>query len=220
MEKGEVWVYDPAKAHGLINDSGEDALHLIIETKNPDFLTKMSPGNTLFMETICRLKNSMDNRINIEPYNFEVLEPAEMSELLLKIDAAFESADISHEKMQGLKSQLKALAFNWKETFVRFGHHPDGELAYRSLIKCFKDHIYLPAIPLLHQLDEPAGSAMGVIRLMLETGPRVPRKLTRRLIQQIRKKAKIDLNELRDEVPPSYEKPVFIVAAPRSGKNG
>jgi Sulfotransferase family/Aspartyl/Asparaginyl beta-hydroxylase len=188
LAAGEAWIVDTSRRHALHNRSARDCLHLIVEIRAEA------------TETV-RAAVPPGNSLRLESYRFEVLTPQEIAALSQEILTELGDKPLARE----LHLTLAQLADRWEATFARFGHDSKGELAYQDLLLDFREQI-MPRLP-------PGGTsaqAAIVIDTMLTMAPPSPRKLHRPAA----------IGRPRDAAlapPPEFDRPLFIVSAPRAG---
>lgn len=173
LEAGEAWLFKNIQGCQMTNDSEEDCIHLVIETKASQTLEeKLTPQQFLDLNT--------SNQLFLEPYTFEVLTPQEIRQLMKIICS--EITEVQMFKDELLAQDIEGFQQKWEEVFSQFGHHNTGELAYQELILHFNEHITSRVKKCL--LPSGKGQcAMEVINSMLLTSSRpVPRRLSRQLL--------------------------------------
>lgn len=187
LAAGEVWRFDPSKRHRLRNSSEIPCVHLIVETRDP----LPHPGDAA-------------PSLKLEPYQFEVLTYEEMVSLTEEILAAPTKQTMSEADRIAFMGKIEGIRHRWKAAFAQFGHQSSGELAYDDIILDFRTQILPNVNP-----TGAANQAAMVIDTMLRTSPPEPRKLHR---PTTTKKAPTESTTL-----PVFDRPIIIVAAPRSG---
>ena len=188
MAAGEAWIFDNSRSHRLHNPSAQGCAHWIIETRDP-ILRAASPGVPLLLE----------------PYRFEVLSPEEIAALTDEILADPEGQRMSEGERLALAQALDSIRRRWGVVFGRFGHTSAGELAYQDIVLDFREQV----LPKLARASAGMRAA-AVIDTMLSMSPPAPRKLHR----PIATRTSPDAEPLPS---PEFERPVFVVSAPRSG---
>jgi Sulfotransferase family/Aspartyl/Asparaginyl beta-hydroxylase len=139
--------------------------------------------------------------LHLEPYRFEVLTPQELAALIEEVLTVPGGAPVNEE----VRLTLALLASRWEAAFARFGHDSKGELAYQDLVLDFRDQVLPRLSP-----GTVSAQAAAVIDTMLSMAPPAPRKLHRpAAAPRSRMAAPI--------APPEFERPLFIVSAPRAG---
>lgn len=184
LAAGEVWIFDNSLPYALHNRSALDCVHLVVETR------------------ALADRGALPSRaLNLEPYRFEVLTPHELAALTRDMLADPESEALPN----GARLALSESAKRWEAAFARFGHAPQGELAYQDILLDIREQI-LPYLP----PRGPAAHAAAVIDTMLHMTPPAPRRLRRPAVMT-RPQAAPPCHA------PELERPVFIVSAPRAG---
>lgn len=158
MAAGEAWLFDSSRRHAVENPSPEPRLHLVADTRgSPAFWDLVARADTAKGAGISEpdplpFREDDTVRPEIEPYQFEVLDPVEMKPLLDDLRNCFE-----HEAE--LRGALANFEIRWAEEFSRHGQTAAGEAGYRNAIRTlaqvFRAHE--------NQLDANAAYALEVI---------------------------------------------------------
>jgi hypothetical protein len=195
---GGAWNCCNSQHFRLVNDSARDSIHLVVETKGPLEKTR-----------------EQAREIPLEPYTFEVLTPREIDSLTAEILSQNGNSRIPREDFHEIAGKIEQFRRRWEETFTRFGHHNSGELSYQDLILDFKEGIAAKAKKWLH----PEGkNAVQVISTMLLTVDIPPTKLVGRLLMAKKREESMKHEVMgQDFRCPEFDRPVFIVSAPRAG---
>ncbi len=160
---------------------------------------------------------NQQDRIYLEPYSFEVLAPQEIDELTADIVGDIKESEMPESQIFQIVQNVEQLKKQWQTVFARFGHHNSGELSYRNLILYFKEEIAIKVKKWL--LSSGKGKyALDIISSMLLTSNqrRVAKHFTQALLAAKEKPKHIILNR-ENFLIPEFEKPIFIVSAPRAG---
>jgi hypothetical protein len=228
MAAGEAWTFDNSQPYWIVNETERDCIHLVIEIKGS--LTYASEGSDRLR--CCKADRNLGNipvrevpylpdnpgQIPLEPYCFEVLTPQEICDLTAEILVDAENAQISQSEFLKLFHNVEEFRSKWEKTFSRFGHHRAGELAYQDLIVLFQEQIARTVKK--WSLESGQGkNAIKVISSMLSTSnPPVPSQFSKQLLLARRKlKAQAQVDGDAGFQTPEFEKPIFIVSAPRAG---
>jgi hypothetical protein len=157
-------------------------------------------------------------QVPLEPYSFEVLTPQELSKLTADLLSEAGHSQLPENEFLVLVQQLEEFNRQWAKTFARFGHHRAGELAYQDLILQFKEQIVAKVNKWLRSSEGEGKKAIAVISSMLLTWNRPPpKRLTRQLLEKAKKK-RMEIDQFNaDFQVPEFDRPLFIVSAPRAG---
>lgn len=203
LKAGEAWLCNPGQPHGFHNDSSQMALHLVAEIRNQTHESPLLTGDAA--------------RPWLEPYRFEVLEPQEVNALLSDLLESARQDGMAATLFESLHTTTKTLAMAWSACFHRFGHDAAGELSYRDALEDFEQDInrlvrHWPAPPL------QALRAIEILRSMLQMAPvnASPKRQLPGFSQRIRNRSSRD-SSLDECQPPVFDRPLFILSAPRSG---
>ncbi|OQW93997.1 MAG: hypothetical protein BWK79_08180 [Beggiatoa sp. IS2] len=177
------------------------------------------------LTTFKRLSNldsvGYQNQIPVEPYCFEILTPEEIETLTTQILLEVKNSEIAPDKLSTLDQTIQNFKQQWQQVFYRFGHQSRGELAYQTLILDFKEQIASKVSAWL-AVEGKGKKAIEVIDSMLFTSDRpILKHRNRKSLFLARTKHQLK-SKLTDELQknfrcPEFEKPLFIVSAPRAG---
>ncbi|ASK87108.1 aspartyl/asparaginyl beta-hydroxylase domain-containing protein [Sphingorhabdus sp. SMR4y] len=129
LGQGELWCFDHKNWHWVQNHSQYTRIHLVIDTKaSPDFFASLSKRDG--QETEIPFGGQVAKSMSLEPYVFEVLEPEELSRLIVIMVTQLEEQN----QLESVRL-LEALARKWEHAFVEYQHNGAGESAYRQIIE-------------------------------------------------------------------------------------
>lgn len=208
MAPGEAWVFDNWKMHKVINPSGVTRTHLVIDTT----------GSALLWDLIRRSEQPFAKHgkrsppvVSI-PYDpaaplalrtERVAEPAVMPpgelDVLLQDLAEDIDAGAAPEQAASFIQALTNLRADWRNLVAYYGDHADGADEYRRLLAdCMERAVEVAGAITLRSNGH---RAIEVLRARLAAAYRMepPRRAVRR------------------QADDCLERPVIIVAAPRSG---
>lgn len=193
LEPGEPCVLDPTRALTLLNRSEHPCACLVVELREPVRLDPCARASDAAMPPI-------------EPYRFEVPTPAELAELCDAIVHDPDKRPMSEERRRDFAGALARVQERWRLAFERHGHHARGELDYQDAILELREQI-------LAKL--PPGSAGLRAATLLTTALQVSPAPARERARPLRRPPRPPREPLPGE--PSFDRPLFIVSAPRSG---
>jgi hypothetical protein len=205
MAAGEAWTFDNSVPHRLINGAAQECIHLVVEVR------------TASVQAIQDSRDFYRGTIPVERYCFEVLTPEELRHLTAGLLADVERAEVPESQLRELAQNVDKFNARWAEVFTRFGHHHSGELAYGDLILHFKEQIGAKANRWLRGSDGAGKQAVELIGSMLFTSQPAPIRLNRKLLTRKKRKMGVKLQEPKVFQPPEFDRPLFIVSAPRAG---
>lgn len=173
----------------------------LVDTARPHALHNRSARACvhLIVETMDAASAAPGAALRLEDYRFAVLTPDEIARLVADIIADARALPADAQRT------LRELVTRWTEAFARFGHDSKGELSYQDLVLDVRERV----VPYLAP-DSPAAHAAAVIDTMLQVSPPAPRRLTRAAASARRPMA-------GPIEPPAFDRPVFVVSAPRAG---
>ena len=217
MGAGEAWIFDNWQPHSVVNDSDQDRIHLVADTMgNERFWSLASRGQwERFGEPApvpapLEFKAGDPPRLFFERYNAAlVMHPAELDTLVDRI-----IGDLPRQGVEGdlrvllnrIVMMLKGFAAEWRQLWSLFGDTPEGWPYYLQLRKELRSQI--PRLPAPLRLRSNGALFMdalqhGVLRYALN----LPESAA----------AGTDAASSSRARHVRVSKPVFIVAAPRSG---
>lgn len=162
LGQGELWCFDHKNWHWVQNHSQYTRIHLVIDTKaSPDFFASLSKRHG--QETEIPFGDQTAKSMSLEPYVFEVLEPEELSRLIVIMMTQLEEQN----QLESVRL-LEALARKWEHAFVEYQHNGAGESAYRQIIEEMVKKIDRSV------LGEKADRAFNTIATMLDKSNGTP----------------------------------------------
>jgi hypothetical protein len=194
MRAGEAWIFDTWSTHNVINSDPPRRIHLVADTV----------GSAAFWSLVERGRNGdapahvaydplRAVTIATEAVNHPVvMAPAEQAELAALLQASAPDSDDAEELLR----TITAFRHDWRAAWARFGEARDGWPLYQQLLQKIAALIepLRGRVTLGNGVDGVEAAKSLLIRPAMahQPGPRAPR--------------------LR-----RFERPVFIVCAPRSG---
>ena len=175
------------QAHKIVNPNKADCVYLVCET----------------LLTACE-----KNLPFLEPHQFEVLSPEQFRCLVDVINEELAGSALNPEKLVLLQQSLSNLVCDWASIYKRFGKSWAGELSYQDVLLDFSA-LMNGKQTYLHARGQ---QALAVIETVLRTANRAKAK---RHFSRYFFSAR---HPLPDSAQcPHFDKPVFIVSAPRAG---
>jgi hypothetical protein len=223
MAAGEAWIFDNWMPHSVVNDSDEDRIHLVADTQgNERFWALAGRGQwERFGEPPpapvappLEFKPGEQPKLFFERFNAAiVMHPAELDSLIDRIIGDLPRQGVEGETralLNRIVMLLKGFCAEWRQLWSLVADHPDGWNYYVQLRKELRTQ--LPRLPAPTRLRSNGALFMdalqhGVLRYALNLpesaatpGAADPDGATGGRARHLR-----------------MSKPVFIVAAPRSG---
>lgn len=193
LAPGEAYLLDPTRALRLHNRSDRPSVQLVVELREPVRIDPLARRSGACLPAI-------------EPHRFEVLTPAELAGLCDEILHDPDARPMPEARRRAFADVLAQVQERWRLAFERHGHDARGELSYRDVVLELREQI-LPKL-------SPGSAGMRaatIITTMLQVSPSDPRSPTRTLRRPPRPRSELVPHE------PRFDRPVFIVSAPRSG---
>jgi hypothetical protein len=201
---------------GLGQDLGQDRGQDFSQDLHPAFPQASSPD----LHPDCPPDpGSAPDPLPLESYGFRVLEPAEVATLVQDLRQRLTLALPQPEgedcqRLQRITAHLEEFAQGWERAFSQFGHDRRGELAYQFLLLTLKNQV-LGSVNQILGVGDRGRSALGILISQLTIANRpVLRKLDKRLLA---KRSAQPQPLPPPEAVPQFDRPVFIVSAPRAG---
>lgn len=193
--------YDPCVPYRMRNPGAEPCVHLVVETRQaPEFLDSESPGEPV-----------------LETFAFEVFTEQEFHQLTGKILDEWQYTSGLQRAAPRMPSAMATIRTAWNEAFQQFGQDFQGELRYQNVLLNFRDLVARPIGPWLSPTG-PGAHAVAVIQSLLATAPPAPKRVNIPLLIRKRRKRRLPKPEKTLDIrPPRFERPIFIVSAPRAG---
>ena len=174
---------------------------------------------------MCRTNSLAQVPLNDLP----VLTAAEIEEQVAAIYGLLENCSLPQGQLEQLTEKLAEFQSQWQVVFTKFGQNYRGELAYRDLIGEFSRKIapllqkWLSSSVAIQEIINPITSMLSTLSpsppLRGKDGEMLSLHQRKRLL--IAKKKHQSQLEVEDKnlSIPEFEKPVFIVSAPRAGSS-
>lgn len=137
-------------------------------------------------------------------------EPGALAEVMAALLAEASDHGLPPEQGRDLADRLEEFGRRWRECFARFGHAPEGELSYRDLLLDFEETLAPRLRPWLQ--DGPGATALAALEPSRPAA--APKPIDRQWLVRRRRRA---AGRGAECAPPEFDRPLFIVSAPRSG---
>jgi hypothetical protein len=167
LRAGDSWYFDNWQTHALMNGCESPCIHLMADIKVPPGLRRWfeAPGANAHPRT------DHPQAPQVEPYCFEVLTPAEFTNLA---DQIREGAHASAQ--QTVNAALTAASAGWQEVFLRSGHSAHAEAQYFLVIDRLRRELADV------EFAGPAQRALQIILTVLRTNEGFMRHGVRRTV--------------------------------------
>lgn len=218
MQAGEAWIFDNWRRHRVENPSTFERVHLVADTT----------GSASFWDIVGAAGRQADRglpyqpgktvRLYTEQHNLaRVLPPAEVEQLLLDLLPELEldaDGEGSIESLAAFTQLLQAFCRDWRQLWSVYGDSAEGESQYRHMLDVLREE------------GARLGQGLGV----RSNGTPIMRVVNARLLYAVNISSRAyDHGDPDREAPtvrhgpaavirkPRIERPLIIVAAPRSG---
>lgn len=231
MPEGEAWIFDAWRRHNVLNTTGDRRIHLVADTVGSSrFWDLVARGHRPFSDDagaeadpqLMAHRPGEAAQLELEHHNSSaVMSPWELERLagdlvLGELDGHGASAEV-----ELLRDTTATFLADWRSVWARFGPNPAGLESYRRLLEDF-DRGVAPAggrVRLSNGTD-----AVEILRQML-IRPGLNPHLMPRAAAPVPQPAPAPASAPADSAqrqrieraPSRFERPVFIVAPPRSG---
>ncbi|MGE0580524.1 MAG: sulfotransferase [Steroidobacteraceae bacterium] len=199
MAAGEAWIFDNWRLHGVENASPEARIHLVADTS----------GSAAFWQFVQR---GALQGTDVRPVPYEagreyeplvertppprVMAPGELELLLLDLRgelAASDDTPASRARLLHYLGMLDALARDWRQLYALHGEDPSGWTEFERLRDSVRDAAGVLGAGIVAATNRVAGNRVLEARVL---------------------RACLSLDRVAARRP---KRPVFIIAAPRSG---
>jgi len=216
MAAGEAWIFDNWRRHFVKNNSNISRIHLVVDTVgSPYFWNLVGQGQDENFENKIPGGQRIDYQPGIktplltERYSCHAVMPASevnarCNEILS--DLQTDATETGRNTQSVIINVLSAFKHDWESLWRVYGDDWNNVRYFREYINQVRNQ--LETIPNIVTLHSNGQSALQIISLHL-LNPSIPPKY---LINAKTPKLKIQ-GKIRD----FFDRPVFIVAAPRSG---
>ncbi|NND00769.1 MAG: hypothetical protein HKN85_11365 [Gammaproteobacteria bacterium] len=208
MAAGESWVFDPWLQHGYQNNLNGAQLYLLIDALGSSALWQMMDGRDTDQRLI-----EFDDRfmadLRLEQFTgLPVMPASELAAELRHLIAGIATGEASDQRRkQRLQTRIDEFILDWRSQWAITGPYQQGLHDFQELLTAFKQDIDELGDGVL--LEGNGLSFRDLARLVLDAAL-TPDKL---LTADKGKNIAANTGNIR----PQFDRPVFIVAAPRSG---
>jgi uncharacterized protein (TIGR03032 family) len=220
MPAGEAWIFDAWKRHNVINPTGDRRIHLVADTVGSgrfwDLVDRQDAEATFVPH-----RPGERATLEIEQRNFSpVMGPWELERLASDLVLDGIAADAPPAEAERIRVVTRSFLADWRAVWARFGPTPEGVDTYRRLLAAYEAAL----APLAGQVRlTNLTDAVNAARQLL-----VQPALTPRLFDQPSApapaapstpsvSAAAPAPRRTGDAASRIERPVFIVAPPRSG---
>lgn len=205
MAAGEAWIFDSWKPHRVTNPGKHHRIHLVADTVGTaafwDMVQRLHlAGNQPVVPLHVPYQAGMTPVLRLEKFNQPVvMPPAELDAVMRELIFDLRSNRSHDPSLCGeLTRVLDHLRYEWQSTWVEFGAGEPGWPVYAQLLEITRTQLAaLPRTLTLASTGYPVHDAVeAVLKVSLNHTLAAPATRPRKL---------------------RFERPVFIIAAPRSG---
>lgn len=204
MAAGESWTFNNWLRHSVQNRSDQKRIHLVIDTVGSADLWKMIDGRDAAARHV-EFNGTDDPELRFENYRgLPVLPPSELrADLPQLVDDIDGNCAGSTGHKDALRSRTSDFLYNWQSLWMVTGPTVDGFPEFKRLLESYRQQIdELPDDLLLTSNGRPVKEA---IMYTLDAA------LAPKYLDETSGGSSASASR------PRFDRPVFIVAAPRSG---
>lgn len=216
MAAGEAWIFDNWRSHRVENDSSLERVHLVADTTGSaafwNFVTLGMQGQA---DYAIPYRAASSVRVPTERHNlYKVIPPSEIDQLLLDLSTELEAAETASPALPAFRALLDAFCNDWRQLWAVYGDEDDGQEQYRRMLDAMQNQALTLADKLYVRSNRRPAIEVLNARLLYAVNPE-HRAITTR-VDGIRDLA-ASAQPTGEMTSPRLDRPVFIVAAPRSG---
>ncbi|MBT8076930.1 MAG: aspartyl/asparaginyl beta-hydroxylase domain-containing protein [Gammaproteobacteria bacterium] len=155
MRAGDSWIFNSWRRHRVVNDSGDDRIHLVVDTSgsarfwqivremeamSPEENEQLDDSKLQFVAYDPAARPAiLTERFNIAP----VMAPGEMDALVQDLVSDFESnPDNDPELVTRYKRLMFDMCKNWRELWHLYGYQRAGWPHYRRLLESVRRQLH------------------------------------------------------------------------------
>ncbi len=216
MAEGEAWIFDNWRLHRVENPVNADRIHLVADTAgSSSFWQLVARGESVSTQV---QQHRFDALRDVQPLTEQtmlrpVMLPAEVDLLVLDLQTELVAAPdpVSQGQLAHYRSLLDSFRRDWRQLYQLFGEHPNGRPEFTKL----RDSLRLASIgqgeALSMRTNRVAAHSVLEGRVLRAVLP------TQRTRAQPLPNGAPGASSTLSSRPPTLQKPIFIVSAPRSG---
>ncbi|HEX2789606.1 MAG TPA: sulfotransferase [Steroidobacteraceae bacterium] len=213
MAAGEAWLFDNWRRHSVVNPSGQQRIHLVADTTGSAafwrFVARGDDGAPLEHRYDPQLDQAtpMTERMRLAP----VMPPAEVDLLLLDLctELSGDEGSGQAQRRSDYQGLLDAFRRDWRQHYTLFGDSAEGWPQYAGLREQLRGNSKALAADLVMRTNGIGAHKVLEGRLLRALLPAVPAMMPAAVRAAGPAAAAAPVARL--------QRPIFIVAAPRSG---
>lgn len=216
MAAGEAWIFDNWRRHRVENPTDQERIHLVADTSgSASFWRMVAAGPEAPVRTLAFEPGRPVQVLSEQFAGHRVMPPAEIDVLVRDLQAelrADEPGPAGEQLVLGLRVMLDGFCREWRQLWALHGDADQGRPAYGALIEQLRHHAGVAAkrvsmhtnhVPLMNVLE---GRILKHALGPLASADRTPEPRSARAAPPRPAAA-----------APKLDRPLIIVAAPRSG---
>ncbi len=151
MRAGDCWIFDSWRRHRVVNASGEDRVHLVIDTAGSSRFWNLvrsvennDPAATAARSQLLAFEPGKAVEIRTERFaSLPVMAPGECTALVEDLIADF-SANPRNDPglVAAYASLMRDFSADWREAWLLHGHRAEGLPRYRALIERTRSRLH------------------------------------------------------------------------------
>jgi len=163
-------------------------------------------------------KRDFNEPLKLTVSELNILSPSQ-TEYYLSIISSFCQAKMDELAWEKLNRTGQQFLWKWTSLYEQFASDYIGEYAYQCELKHFRD-IFMPCISsMLNKISiedqQTIKAALDMIVFQFSFWPPTPQRINRKALKKWRERKRLNTNHLCK--PACFDRPIFIVSAPRAG---
>jgi hypothetical protein len=224
MAPGECWIFDTWREHRVINAHDDMRVHLVADTVGSEaFWQIANAGRAHGHKTPAGWAQSMlhpqpgrENRTDALQYE-SVNSPIVMTPWEARAHVSFLFAEAAPQpQLDAAHAAAMRFLGRWQALWAQYGEAQAGWPEYRRTLDTFSDELREYALGILLRNGVNLNRVLNsmVIRMALADRPLA---LAEQAVESVEASAELRYIRSRAGVDPAFERPVFVLSAPRSG---
>jgi len=163
-------------------------------------------------------KRDFNEPLTLAASELDILSPSQTA-YYLSIVSSLCQAKLDELVWIELDRTSQQFLLKWTGLYEKFGRDYVGEYSYQGVLKYFRD-IFMPCVSVelnkMSTKDQQAiKAALDMIIFQFSFWPPAPQRINRKTLKKLQHRKRLNTNHL-DKFP-CFDRPIFIVSAPRAG---
>jgi LPS sulfotransferase NodH len=206
MATGEAWIFDNWRRHRVTNESAQDRIHLVADTTGTSAFWRLACGQPVSRDRWRPIHWQPDQAaqpLTERDIRTAVMPPAEVQWLLADLESELTTAIDSAEHLERaarFRALLESFVCDWRQLCLLHGLGGDGREQFERLATTIRDASQRVSDGLVMRTNQVPAAKVLESRVLTHLLPKVPAR-----------------QAPTPSGPKLLARPIFIVAAPRSG---